>query len=438
MDMNKLLLAGLLTGVMAGSFSAQAETLNEVLTKTLAEHPEIQASLSKVKAQKKAVKIAKSDYWPTLDITGGAGKVKRQQEQFSNINGEVHTTYELSASFKQSLFSGFSTINGVKSARQRSKAEKWRLQSSLEDVSLRVVDTYLNVLERRDLVELSEENLKVHDDIYYQIKQRTQQGVARSSDLAQIEGRRARANANLVSSRNNLMDAESEYLALVGDMPGVLEQPGSYNLALPENLDEALKQARKNHPGLQAAIFDARSSQSQYSTAKSTFFPTLDFEVDQNWNENSIGNEGRTRDTTAMLRLRYNLFRGGGDRARLQESAYRAEENRAQRERVDRNLEERLRIAWAALELISEQKEFLELHEHSSRETVSAYREQFNIGKRTLLDLLDGENELFQSSRSLSSATYQLAFARYRILAAAGVLLKTLQIMPPETMNISR
>ena len=429
MNVNKFLLAGLLAGAITGSFSAQAETLNEALAKTLAEHPEVLASESKVKAQRKAVKVAKSGYWPTLDIAGGAGKSKRQQSN-SGVDNRTLTSYEVSASLKQSLFSGFSTIYGVKSARQRSKAEKWRLQSTLEDVSLKVIDAYLKVLERRDLVELSEENLKVHDDIYRQIQQRTQQGVARSSDLAQIEGRRARASANLVSARNNLIDAESEYLALVGDMPGALEQPGSYNLILPENLDAALKQARENHPGLQAAIFDARSSQSQYSTAKSTFFPTLDFEIDQNWNENSVGNEGRTRDTVAMLRLRYNLFRGGGDRARMQESAYWAEESRARRERVDRNLEERLRIAWAAFELIDEQREYLELHESSSRETVSAYREQFNIGKRTLLDLLDGENELFQASRSLSSATYQLAFARYRILAAAGVLLKTLQVSP--------
>ena len=429
MKANKFLLASMLTGGIACSASVQAETLNEVLTKTLAEHPEILASESRVKAQRKAVKAAKSGYWPTLDIAGGAGKNKRQQANLS-VNEEIQTGYEVSASFKQSLFSGFSTMYGVKSARQSSKAEKWRLQSTLEDVGLKVVDAYLKVLERRELVQLSEDNLDFHNDIYQQIERRTQQGVARSSDLAQIEGRRARANANLVSAKNNLIDAETEYQALVGDMPGALEQPGSYNLVLPENLDTALKQARENHPGLKAAIFDARSSQSQYSTAKSTFFPTLDFEVDQSWNENSVGNEGRTRDTVAMLRLRYNLFRGGGDRARMQESAYKAEESLAQRDRVDRALEERLRVAWAAFELIDEQREYLELHESSSRQTVAAYREQFNIGKRTLLDLLDGENELFQATRSLSSATYQLAFARYRILAASGRLLKSLQVLP--------
>lgn len=251
MKANKLLLASVITGIMAGSFSAQAETLNEVLTRTLAEHPEIQASQSKVKAQRKAVKVAKSGYWPTLDVAGGAGKSRRQQAG-SPVNEETKTSYELSASFKQSLFSGFSTVYGVKSARQRGNAEKWRLQSTLEDVGLKVVDAYLKVLERRDLVQLSEDNLRVHDDIYKQIEQRTQQGVARSSDLAQIEGRRARASANLVSARNNLVDAESEYQALVGDMPGELEQPGSYNLTLPENLDAALQQARENNPGLQA------------------------------------------------------------------------------------------------------------------------------------------------------------------------------------------
>ena len=129
-----------------------------------------------------------------------------------------------------------------------------------------------------------------------------------------------------------------------------------------------------------------------------------------------------------MLRVRYNLFRGGADSARLSEGAYRAEESRAQRDRVLRTLEETLRIAWAAYEFTEQQQEFLRLHEQSSRESVVAYREQFNIGKRTLLDLLDSENELFQSSRSLTSSIYQEAFARYRVFAATGQLMNVLGV----------
>ena len=426
----------LLAGFLAVSLQTQAETLNEVINKTLAENPQALAGLNKAMAQKKTIKAAKAGYWPTLDVAAGVGKQKKDLPEggSEDIDNKTFTRKEASVSLKQNLFSGLNTLNSVRNARQKTRSEQWRLRSTLEDLGLKVADVYLKVLERRDLISLAEENLKFHNNIYEQIKQRTTHGIARSSDLAQIEGGRARARANLISSRNNLQDAESEYLALTGTMPGPLEQPGSYNLLLPVSLDEALKQARSHHPELKAATFDIRSSQSQYKVLRSSYFPTLDFEVDQNWRDNADGQLGTTRDTVAMLRVRYNLFRGGGDRARLQESANRVEESRFLRDRTDRNVEERLRIAWAALELIGQQKEFLRLHEKSSRETVSAYRKQFNIGKRTLLDLLDGENELFQASRSLASATYQEAFARYRILAATGQLLDTLEVSLPEKM----
>lgn len=437
MNTSKFLLAGFFAGAITGSFCVQAEALNEVISKAIAEHPQAQASLNKVQAQEKTIKAAKADYWPTLDVVVGGGK-QRKNQQSSGADGEILTSKEASVSVKQNLFSGFNTMSSVKVARQKTKAEQWRLQSTLEALSLEIVDVYLKVFERRDLVDLAEKNLSVHDDIYQQIEQRTRQGLARSSDLAQIEGRRARANANLVNSKNNLMDAESEYQALTGSMPGQLQQPDTYKLTLPESIERALELAREHNPGLKAAAFDIRSSQSQYSSSKSSFFPSLDLEFDNNWRENSDGQPGRVRDTKAMLRVRYNLFRGGGDRARLQESAYRVEESRAQKEDADRNMEERLRLAWAAYELVGQQKEFLELHEKSSQETVVAYREQFNIGKRTLLDLLDGENELFQSSQSLSSATYQEAFARYRILGVTGQLLKTLDIPTPESMQFSK
>ena len=227
------------------------------------------------------------------------------------------------------------------------------------------------------------------------------------------------------------MDAESEFFALVGFVPGELEQPGSWKLELPGSVEAALVEATRRHPNVMASNYEVKSSEAQYDSLKSSFYPTLDIEVDQSWKEDADNQVGKFVDTTAVLRLRYNIFRGGADKARLQEGAYRAEESRAQRDRVLRNIEENLRLAWAAYEFNGQQKQYLRLHKDSSQESVVAYREQFNIGKRTLLDLLDSENELFQSSRSLTSAIYQEAFARYRIFAATGQLMDNLNVTVP-------
>ncbi|WP_172806783.1 TolC family outer membrane protein [Endozoicomonas arenosclerae] len=428
------LLAGVLAGSSLFSSSLMAETLSEVINKALAEHPQAQAGLNRYRAATESIDVAWGAWWPSIDITTGIGGQKKSypdDQPNEALGDKSFTRKEASFSVRQNLFSGFNTSSSVAQSRHSAAAEYLRLRNTLQDLALRIADVYLKVLERRDLVELAEENLEVHNSILKQIAQRARQGVARSSDLDQIQGRVARATANVINARNNLMDAESEYHSLVGSMPGDLEQPGSYKLNIQESFDQALQASVSRHPGILATEQEIKASESQESATDSSYFPTLDIEVDKSWRNNADGQLGTHEDTTAMLRLRYNLFRGGSDRARSKESAYRTEESRAQRDRMLRNVEETLRLAWSAYEFIGEQKQYLRQHEESSKKTVKAYREQFNIGKRTLLDLLDSENELFQSSRSLTTAVYQEAFARYRIIAATGELLEKLEIILP-------
>ncbi|AMO54644.1 hypothetical protein GZ77_24440 [Endozoicomonas montiporae] len=427
MKMRVSLAAGVFLGCLSMSTTCLAETLLDVVNKSLKTNPQVLASLNRYRAQVENVDAVWGTYLPSVDITTGVGRQKRHYDENPN-NDKIFTREEAFLSVKQNLFSGFNTQNNVDKARHQADAEFFRLKNTLQDVSLKIIDAYIKVLQQRDMVDLAVENLRLHDDTYQQIEQRTRQGVARKSDLTQVEGRRARANANVINSRNNLVDAESEFLALVGSMPTELEQPGSWKLKMPASLEIALQNAIDSHPDALASAYQIKSSQSEYESLKSSFFPKVDIELDQNWKKNADGQIGPARDATAMLKLKYNLFRGGSDKARLDESAYRAEESRAQRDRVLRKLEETLRIAWAAYEYIQQEQEFLRLHEASSRESVEAYREQFNIGKRTLLDLLDSENELFQSSRNLTSAIYQEAFVRYRVLAATGELLTALGI----------
>ena len=426
--------AGILAGCSVFSSLSMAETLNGVVNKALATHPQAQASLNRYRAATENIDVAWGRWLPSVDITTGIGGQKKSypdDQPNETLGDKSFTRKEASFSVRQNLFSGFNTSSSVNQARYSAGAEYLRLRNTLQDLTLQITDAYLKVLERRDLIKLAEENLEVHNIILNQIAQRARQGVARSSDLDQIQGRVARATANVINARNNLMDAESEYYSLVGFMPGDLEQPGSYKLAIHENFDEALQASVSRHPGILATEKDIKASESQESATDSSYFPTLDIEIDQSWRNNADGQLGTHEDTTAMLRLRYNLFRGGSDKARSRESAYRTEESRAQRDRMLRNVEETLRLAWSAHEFIGEQKQYLRKHEDSSKKTVKAYREQFNIGKRTLLDLLDSENELYQASRSLTTAIYQEAFSRYRIVAATGELLEKLEIILP-------
>ncbi|WP_257262983.1 TolC family outer membrane protein [Endozoicomonas sp. ONNA2] len=434
MNRFQFLLVSLLFSPLACIADVSAESLEEALGHALRSNPQAKVALSRLKAEEKNIDAAAAAYWPTLDIAAGIGGQKKDTSP--DTSGDRQTRKEASFSLKHNLFAGFNTWYNVKGARKGAEAQHWRLYSTLEDLALQVINVYLKVLEHRDLVELAEENLDIHHEIFDQIERRASQGVARSSDLIQVEGRRARANANLISARNNLMDAESEYRTLVGHSPGDLAFPGFKHLDLPEDLHSAIKDSKQDHPSVKAADLDVESSEYAYSSRKSSYLPSLDAELDQSWKRNADGQLGDYEDTVAMVRLRYNLFRGGADRASLMESAHQAEERRSEKARVVRDVEERMRISWAALQFIGAQREYLLVHEDASRATLAAYQEQFNIGKRTLLDLLDSENELFQSSNSLTSAIYQETYARYRVLAAVGRLLENVEFTVPKSWQL--
>ncbi|WP_067515665.1 TolC family outer membrane protein [Endozoicomonas ascidiicola] len=425
-------------GLILWNSPASAEALEEALTKALLSHPQVKVAVNRLRAEEKTIGAARADFFPSLDISAGYGTQKKDVPDGTNeqIDEIRFTKQEAAISIKQSLFAGFNTKNRVAGAKKSTEAEQWRLVSTLEEISLKITSVYLRVMERRELVELAKDNLDIHNEIYAQIEQRAKQGVARNSDLIQVEGRLARANANLINAYNNLSDAESEYRSLVGHSPAELAFPSFEHLEIPGDIDAIIQQSGQGNPSLKAADSDIGSFEHAFESRKSAYLPSLNIELDKSWKKDADGQPGSNVDTQVMLRFRYNLFSGGGDKARLMESAYQVEERHSQKDRVMRDLEERVRIAWAAYKFAGEQRVYLLAHEKASRETVIAYKGQFNIGKRTLLDLLDSENELFQSSNSLISAIYQETQARYRILASMGSLLDSMGFVLPESWQV--
>jgi adhesin transport system outer membrane protein len=132
-----------------------------------------------------------------------------------------------------------------------------------------------------------------------------------------------------------------------------------------------------------------------------------------------------------MLRGRYS-FTGGRDMARRQETAYLLSESKQVRNRTRRQVIESMQLSWNAYERAKTSLESLKIHVEASRKARNAYRKQFNIGQRTLLDLLDSDNELFTASIDYANGKRDYMLSIYRILAGSGRLLWAMQIPVPE------
>jgi adhesin transport system outer membrane protein len=288
-------------------------------------------------------------------------------------------------------------------------------------------------LRQQTIVELAQTNLEAHQRTHDQIVLRSERGVGRGADMDQSLGRLALAEANLMEEESKLRDAETAFIRVVGEAPESLEQPSVPDEFIPDNLDEAIAKAVDNHPTLSLANFDLESARAQHATAKAPFYPDLHLEVGTRADHNIDGQVGTDKDITAMLRLRYNLLNGGRDTARREETAYLINQAAEIRNNTYREVEESTRLSWNAWETVKRQMSYREQHVDSSRKSRDAYRQQFSLGQRTLLDLLDSENEVFRAETALVNTSYDELYAQYRILNSMGLLLEGLNIKAPET-----
>ncbi len=414
--------------------TAWSQTLEQAVAQTLDSSPELRQAFHAFKASEEQVSQARSGYLPTVDLTAGYGWEQTNSPATRAAgSGDVEFDRgEAGISIRQILFNGFQTTSEVGRTRMEAGSEFWSLLSSAEDKALDVVKVYLGYLQAKEVVSLSEKNLQSHQEIYDQIKQKTEFGLGSTADLSQISGRLARAKSNLVSARNNLMDMRSQYIRTVNSQPEDMIIPVPDADMLPATLEDALELARKNNPVVKAAGKDIEAAQYQRDTAESSYYPEVSLELNGNWNNDIGGTGGHNNDLQAMVRVRYNLYNGGRDSARERETAYRLGEARELNMRTMRDITEGTTLAWNARTNLQEQLGYIKDHVIASKETQSAYNLQFRLGQRTLLDLLDAENELFEARKDYIASEFDELTAQYRILNATGQLLSSLRVETPE------
>nr|WP_216599420.1 TolC family outer membrane protein [Vibrio hepatarius] len=414
------------------SFPAYSQTLEQAVAHSITHNPSIKASYNEFKSKVYSSQASSGAYLPKIDLDAGIGY--ESVDLASGIDNSL-TRKEATLSLTQLIWDGSSTLNDMDRTAAEAESVRLQLLSDAQDIALEVSKIYLDVVKASEVLALSEANLSVHKNIHRDIKKRVESGIGSTADLTQVEARLAKANGNLLAAQNNLYDSQTQFMRLVGQAPQDLVFPRADKNAIPANIDDALKRAFDNHPVIKVAQSDVDSARFQYKQSKGTNLPTFSFEANQTWREDSGGIEGSSDEFSAMLRMRYNLYNGGSDADRSESMVYQLNKAKDLRDRTFRTLEEGLRLSWSALDLTLQQKEFLAEHVDAASSTVIAYNKQYKLGKRTLLDLLNTENELFEARKGYLDAKYAEQYAKYRVLNATGGLLDALRVDTPEAWN---
>lgn len=414
------------------SVSTQAQTLEQAISQTLTTNPEVKKSYNSYLSFIEDSNSVYGNYLPSIDLDAGIG-----YEQINPVNDSSTdlTRKDATLSLTQLIWDGSSTINNMDRTKAESEAARLQLISLAETKALDVSQVYLDAVKATEILALSESNLAIHKKIYKDIKRRATSGIGSTADVSQIEARIARAHGNLLAAQNNLFDTHTVFTQIVGSRPQGLIYPRADANTLPLSLQDGLDRAYQYHPVLLTTQADIQAAKYQYAQSKSNNYPTFSLEAAQTWRDDAGGIEGSSDEFSAMIRMRYNLYNGGSDSALSEKSAYQLNMAKDLRDSAYRNVEEGFRLSWSALDLTLQQKEFLADHVDAASDTVIAYEKQYRIGKRTLLDLLNTENELFEARKSYLDAHYAEQFAKFRVLHATGTLLPSLLIDTPTEWN---
>ncbi|WP_323760356.1 TolC family outer membrane protein, partial [Immundisolibacter sp.] len=415
--------------VMAGD-------LTESIHKAIVHNPDVLVTQDDARAIEQNVREAKAGYLPRVDVYAGVGGEKSDNSSTLGATGKqgylgLHRE-ESGVKITQMLFDGFFTKNEVARQKATLQAASFRVLAAAEDVGLRATQTYLDVLRRREQVALAKDNLAAHQRVYDQIHMRSERGVGRTADTDQAAGRLALARANLEAQQGNLRDAEIAYMRVVGEMPTDLTLPTAPADKMPADLQGLVGEARETHPTLLSAVADIDATTAQHEQARSNDFPRFDLELGASHNKNIDGVRGADEDLIAMVRMNYNIYRGGADLARKRSTAHRITEAKDIRDRAEDQVIEEASLSWNDLLTAQTRLDLLRQHADAANLTRTAYLKQFNIGQRTLLDLLDTENERFVAESNYIDGKYRVLYAHYRIFGSKGQLLGTLGVTPPE------
>jgi len=416
---------------------ASAMSLQEAAGITVQTNPQMTAAQENRRAQVYELRQGRGLYLPSVDLSLGAGP---EWTETRTINpSKTMPRYDSQLRLTQLLFDGFGREAKIEQRAARLDAAALRVAERAEALSLDAAEVYLDVLRNQGLVRIAEENVVNHEETLAEVTDRVEAGQTGIGDQQQAQVRLTAAREALVRAEQDRDDAVARFIRIVGVAPEDLEPAPSVTSMLPSSGNEAAALAVRSSPAVASSAAQVDEAVAQHRDAASPYYPTVNLELTGSRNRNVDGTRGMDNDASAMVRVTWNLYRGGIDTARRTELAHRIGESRAQTMDLERSIAEEARLSWNALQAARRRVEILSEQVVTNAQVTETYSQEFQIGQRDLLDLLDSENELFLSRSDLLSAEQVAQFAEYRLLAVMGKLTEALNVaMPGEAATGAR
>lgn len=428
--LSALTLACLATAAQAQTASTSG--LSGAVQKAISNNPEVTARLNALRAAANEQDVARGGYRPSVDLSANVG---RENNRITTRTPESQslTRNGIALTATQVLWDGQSTRKEVERLGHARLTRYFEFLASSEDTALEATRAYLDVQRYRKLVQLAEDNYVQHKFAHNQLQSKFKAGVGRGVDSEQANARLALADSNLTTEVANLHDVSARYLRIVGEAPAAnLPSATELDKGIQAQGTDASAQALARNANISAAVENLRAVRAQAQERDSAFQPKVLARVRSGVGKNFDGVPNEKRDTTAELVLNWNLYNGGSDRARTRQYVDLVNQAADQRDKACRDARQVMAIAHNDIKKLKDQLAVLDRNVLAIEKARDAYRQQFDIGQRSLLDLLNAENELYTARRSYAGAEFDLQLAYARTQAARNTLLSTVGVAPAD------
>ncbi len=445
--------------LFAGSTVLHAETLKDALAAAYLYNPILKAARAQLRATDNGVSIAKSGYRPTITASYQEGW-ERLRSKFSALssvqgsvpicsgvsgggtptgctsvmplssftgaqasNGESHPRIGQVA-LQQTLFDGFRTYNNIKGAEALVEAAREDLRSAEISVLLNAATAYMNVVRDAAIVKLRENNVKVLSEQLRATEDRFRVGEVTRTDVAQAQSGLAASQADLSIAQGTLYSDQALFAQYIGHPPGRLRDPGPPSKLLPKSLLGAVDIAQSENPGILGAIFRERAQQHQVKAVKGQLLPNLSLSASYSRMAQPFGAPSMSfeEDTRVYGTLSIPLYQAGNVSAQIRQAIETLSQARqnidVQRENARANVSAQWGLIVAAKGNVAAGKSAVK----STGIALQGIREEEKVGQRTILDVLNAEQQNLNAQVMLVSFQRDLVVASYGVLAYMGRL----------------
>jgi len=402
------------------TLSAQAESLSQALTRAYLKNPQIAAERAALRATDEGVAKAKSGWRPQVFANGSVALGHKKTTPTPGF-GQDYNSENVSITLTQPVFNGFKTVEGVRRAKAAVRAGRQNLLAIEQKVLLSAAVAYLNVVRDRQILALRQRNIAVLREQLKATEARFKVGEITRTDVSQSRAAVAKARADAAQARAQLAASRAAYEQAVGHKPGKLYFP-RHCPKLPRSLRAALARAARLNPGILAAAYNEQAARHGVKVAYGDLLPTVSLQAQLSASRNKA--EGfaamKTRDARLMGTVSIPIYQGGLVYSSVREARHKAEAARLGVMVARRSVRQQVVSAWNNLVAARQVIAATNARVAAARLALDGVRQEYKVGSRTTLDVLNARQDLLDARVASISARAAEMTAAYSLLAAIG------------------